>query len=100
MKVQLLEPLISEKRPVAERFPAFGTLMIGADDRIWIREFPRPADTTAHHWIAFSRDGQFHCRLDTPRFSEYYEFGDDYVLVKDPDSLGVDRVRQFVIRVP
>ena len=52
MKVRLLEPLTSGKRPVADRFPAFGMLMLGADDGIWIREFPRPAETIAYHWIA------------------------------------------------
>lgn len=35
---QMVEPLISDARPVAEQFPAFGQLRIGTDDKIWIRE--------------------------------------------------------------
>jgi len=88
------------KRPVADRFPAFGVLRYARDGRIWIREYPRPTDTTGHHWIAFAADGRFECRLDTPRFAEYLEFGADYLLVRDPDSLGVERVRQFSLRAP
>ncbi len=96
-RTRMLDPLINDRRPVADRFPAFGQLRIGRDGRLWIREFPRPRDTTAHHWIAFTPDGAFDCRLDTPRFSSVYEFGADYALVYDRDSLGVERVQRFEI---
>src|SRR5690606_37330732 len=51
------------KRPVADRFPAFGLLRYARDGRIWIREYPRPSDTTGHRWIAFAPDGRLECRL-------------------------------------
>jgi hypothetical protein len=95
LRAMLIEPLITDARPIADRFPAFGQLRIGRDGRLWIREFPRPQDTTGHHWIAFTADGRFDCRLDAPRFAQVYEFGADYLLVADPDSLGVERVRQY-----
>lgn len=88
------------KRPVADRFPAFGLLRHARDGRIWIREYPRPSDSTAHHWIAFGADGRFDCRLDTPRFAEYLEFGADYLLVREPDSLDVERVRLYALGRP
>lgn len=101
MKPRFLAPLISEDRPVADSFPAFGMLMLASDGAIWIREYPRPADTTAHHWIAFERDGRFRCRLDTRRFREYLDWGRDYLLVADPDTAtDVERVRLFAIRGP
>jgi hypothetical protein len=100
MRARFLDPLITERRPVADRFPAAGQLRIGGDGRIWMREYPRPLDTLAHHWVAFAADGRFDCRLDTPRFSEVTEFGADYVLVVDRDSLGVERVKQFAITHP
>lgn len=100
MRPRFLDPLISDQRPVADSFPAFGMLMLGSDDGIWIREFPRPTDSTAHHWIGFDRDGAFRCRLDTRRFSEYLDWGRDYLLVLDPDSVGVVRVREFRLRMP
>ncbi len=94
---QAIDADVGPERPIANRFPAFGQLRIGRDDRIWIREYPRPTDTSnKHHWIAFGRDGRFDCRLETPRFNEYLEFGADYLLVLDPDSTtDVERVRSF-----
>jgi len=101
LRPRFLDPLISEKRPVADSFPAFGQLMLSSDSAIWIREFPRPSDTLAHHWIAFERDGTFRCRLDTPRFAEYLDWGRDYVLVVDPDTASdVERVRLYKVGSP
>jgi hypothetical protein len=101
MYAVLVEPMVSAARPVAEQFPAFGQLHIGTDNRLWIREYPRPrADTTTYRWLAFQPDGTFACRLTTPRYNQFYEFGADYVLVRDADSLGVERVRQFPLRGP
>lgn len=101
LRPRFLDPLISQKRPVADSFPAFGQLMLSSDSAIWIREYPRPSDTTAHHWISFARDGSFRCRLDTPRFAEYLDWGRDYLLVADPDTAsGVERVRLFTVRLP
>ena len=100
MRQQFLPTDMSDRRILNDRFPAFGQLQVGRDGRIWIREYPRPTDTTAHHWIAFERDGRLSCRLDTRRFAEYYEFGSDYLLVRDPDSLDIERVRQFPLRNP
>ncbi len=96
----MVGPMVSEQRPVAELFPAFGQLHIGTDQRLWIREQPRPRDTVDYQWISFAPDGAFNCRLTTPRFAQFYEFGADYVLVRDADSLGVDRVRMYPLRGP
>jgi hypothetical protein len=88
---------IDPDRPVAERFPAFGLVRLGRDGRVWVREFLRPADSSGkHRWIAFAADGRFDCRLETPRFTEYFEFGADYLLVADPDtSTDVERLRRY-----
>lgn len=94
---QRVEPLITERRPVADSFPAFGQLRIGRDGRLWMREFPRPRDTLAHHWMAFTADGRFDCRLDTPRFDRIEEFGADHALVFTRDTLGVERVARYRI---
>lgn len=94
---RMVEPLITARRPVADTFPAFGQLRIARDGRLWIREFPRPNDTLAHHWIAFTADGRFDCRLDTPRFDRIEEFGADHALVYTRDTLGVERVARYRI---
>jgi hypothetical protein len=97
---QMLDAEIGPGRPVADFFPAFQGLSLGRDGRIWIRDFVRPGDEGPHRWTAFSADGRFDCRLETRRFAEYLEFGADYLLVRDPDSLDVERIRQFAIRKP
>lgn len=91
----LVEPMLSEKRPVADRFPAFGRLRLARDGRIWVREFPRPQDPPEHRWLGFESDGRFACRLVTPRYDDILEFGADYVLTHERDTLGVERVRQY-----
>jgi hypothetical protein len=92
---------LSTARPVADRHPAFSILRIGTDGAIWVREIARPTDTTTTYgWIGFDADGRFRCRLRTPQYPEFYEFGPDYILVQDPDSLDVERVRQFPLRQP
>jgi hypothetical protein len=99
MRERMVEPLISESRPIAEQFPAFGQLRIATDDKVWIREYPRPRDdSTTYRWIAFQPDGTFACRLTTPRFDQFYEFGAEYLLVRERDELGVERVRQYPIQ--
>ena len=95
-----LTPQISDKRPVAERFPAFSGLMLGRDGRMWIREYQPPVDTSGRRWVAFTADGRFDCRLQTPRFREFLEVGKDHMLVLDEDSLGVERVKLFTITHP
>jgi hypothetical protein len=75
--------------------PAMNGIRIGTDGRIWIREYYVLGDTLPRQWIGFNRDGQFDCRLQTPRFREFLEFGADYLLALETDSLGVERVKQF-----
>lgn len=100
MRDQMLPAEIGERRPVAERFPAFQALTLGRDGRVWIRDFVRPSDSGPHRWTAFTDDGRFDCRLETPRFAEYLEFGADYLLVREPDSLDVERVRLYPLTRP
>ena len=85
---------------MAERFPAFSGLLLGRDGRTWIREYQAPVDTSGRRWVAFTADGRFDCRLQTPRFREFLEVGKDHMLVLDEDSLGVERVKLFTITHP
>jgi hypothetical protein len=97
MRDRMLDAEVGDRRPVAERFPAFQSLTLARDGRLWIRDFVRPGDEGPHRWTAFTPDGRFDCRLETPRFAEYLEFGADYLLVREPDSLDVERVRLYPI---
>jgi hypothetical protein len=100
MKRMLVDPLISDERPVADRFPAFQSVMLGRDDRIWIREPSRPTGPQSAQWLAFDADGRFACRATLPSFRNFYEFGEDYLLALDPDELGVERVVLYRLTAP
>jgi hypothetical protein len=92
LRERLLKPLVSEARPVADQFPAFGTLMSGRDGRIWIREFNRPGMTSPPRWTAFDAEGQVQCQATLPDVEQVYEIGADYLLALDPDEDDVPRV--------
>jgi hypothetical protein len=92
MRRRLVEPLVSEARPVADHFPAFGTLLAGRDGRIWIRDFNRPGMTTRPQWTAFDAEGRVQCQAIFPDVDQVYEIGADYLLALDPDEDDVPRV--------
>lgn len=97
---RMVEPLISEKRPVADRFPAFAGITTGRDGRIWVREFATPDRANTRSYLTFDAEGRFICRAVMPAFNNVFEFGKDYLLAHDRDSLGVERVLQFPIGGP
>lgn len=100
MRQAMLEPLISEQRPVADRFPAFTSLRLGTDDRTWVRPFVKPTEPREQRWYVFSPDGRFECRARLPDLSELYELGADYVLGLQRDDLGIERVVKHSIGIP
>jgi len=91
-RAMFVEPLISEDRPVADRFPAYASAMLGRDGRIWIREYARPRGPQTQRWVAFDADGHFQCLATLPEVDQVYEIGSDYMLALDRDDLGVERV--------
>jgi hypothetical protein len=93
----MIEPQIREDRPVADVFPAFAGVAIGRDGRIWVREYPTPDRASSRIYLVFDPDGRFVCRADMPAFDNVVDFGSDYLLAHDRDSLGVERVLQFPI---
>jgi hypothetical protein len=94
---EAMEYELGKVRPVAEEFPAFGRLVIGRDGRFWVREFRRPSAPRPHQWIAFDSTGRFDCRATIPPFAELYEFGADYLLTLEQDSLDQEKVLQYSI---
>jgi hypothetical protein len=100
MKARLVDPLVSEQRPVADEFPAFSTVIVGRDGRIWIREYPKPGEPDARRMIAFGADGRALCRATFPPFDEILEIGADYLLAQTEGEAGAERVQQFALRGP
>jgi hypothetical protein len=94
----LYESRVHPNRPIADVMPAMNAIRLGTDGRIWIREFQPQADSSPRRWVAFNRDGRFDCRLSTPKFQEFSEYGADYLLVVEQDSLEVERVRVYPLK--
>lgn len=92
MRKQLVEPLLSEERPVADRFPAFSSLQLGKDGRVWVREFVKPAEPREQRWLVFDADGRFSCRATLPTDAQALEFGADYLITLQRDELGIEQV--------
>lgn len=86
--------------PVADSMPAFDRVEVGMDGRIWVRGYRPRSDTTPQRWTGFDRAGRFTCSATMPVAGELLEFGDDYVLMKDPDADGVERVSRFRLGQP
>jgi hypothetical protein len=100
LRRQLLDPLISEKRPIARELPALSDVSLGRDGRIWFREYSRPTATKAQQWLGFDPDGRFLCRAAFPMLSQLLEIGADYALVQERDGEGVERVLQYSLGQP
>ena len=89
---------ISPERPVAELFPAIGSIMIGRDGRIWVAQYDRPREDRG--WLAFEPDGRFLCHLPARVPGSVREFGADYVLLQRESELGVQSVHLHRLEVP
>lgn len=100
------EPMVSEDRPVADRFPAHGTLLLDEGGDIWVRRYAQPSwpDEDDDRWLVFRGDGRFLCHARTPPAIENVwdlrEIGDDYLLATVRDTLGVEYVRRYSLRKP
>jgi len=92
MRKRLIDPLVSEQRPVADEFPAFSTVMLGRAGDLWVREYVKPREPESNPWIVFGPDGQLQCRAALPVVDQVLEFGPGYFLALDRDDLGVERV--------
>ncbi len=88
---------LSDDRPVADLFPAISGVMVGRDDRIWVRQYDRPGEDRG--WLAFDPDGEFRCHMAPPPGS-ILEFGSDYVLLRHESDLGVQTVRLHGLELP
>ncbi|WP_420634488.1 6-bladed beta-propeller [Candidatus Palauibacter sp.] len=90
--------LLSDERPVADRFPAASSVRVGRDGRIWVRRYPRPRETTG--WLAFEPDGDFFCHLDPVPGLQVYEIGADYILGSRRDELDIESVVMYELIPP
>ncbi len=94
----LNEAMIDTDRPVADEFPAFSSIMLGTDGRLWVAPYRKPGQEP-RRWMAFAPDGTFSCHLERVPIS-IYEIGADYVLGVQSDELGVPTVVMYRLGGP
>lgn len=87
------EATIDPERPVADVFPAFTSIMLGTDGRLWVAPYRKPGGE-ARRWMAFEPDGSFSCHLERVPMG-IREIGADYVLGVQTDELGVPSVAMY-----
>lgn len=92
------EAIVDSDRPVADLFPAFSSLMLGTDGRLWVAPYRKPGQEP-RRWMAFEPDGTFSCHLERVPIS-ISEIGADYVLGVQSDELGVQTVAMYRLGRP
>lgn len=83
-----------EQMPRHATFPAFGAVELGADGRLWVRDFTPPGGE-GEIWHAFDADGTYLARLELPPGMDVLEFGESRILVRARDEMDVERVRLY-----
>ena len=79
--------------PLPESFPAFMAIEVDAPGYLWVREYNRPEDGDRALWTVFDPDGVVQGFIETPPGLVIYEIGEDYILGKAEDELGVEYVQ-------
>ena len=79
---------------IAESFPAFSRIMGDAAGCLWVREYDFPLEERpAPLWTVFDPEGRVPGFLETPAGLEIREIGEDYILGRKVDELGVESIR-------
>ena len=78
--------------PLPESFPAFSALEVDALGYLWVREYNLPGDEDRALWAVFDPEGLVQGFVETPPGLVIYEIGEDYILGKMQDELGVEYV--------
>lgn len=87
-----------EPVPVAEHLPAFGSIIADALDYLWVEEFEPPGEEVPGVlWSIFDPDGEILGFVETPEELEVYEIGEDYILGRVSDELGVEFIQLWTL---
>ena len=80
--------------PVAEHFPAFASVMSDRAGHLWVEEYGFPGEEVdGGLWTVFDPDGHVLGLVETPPGLAIHEIGEDYILARVQDDLGVEYVQ-------
>ena len=80
--------------PMPATFPAFDDIVADPLGHLWVREYDVPGEESPNPlWTVFDPDGQVLGFVETPPGLRIYEIGEDYILGRATDDLGVEYVQ-------
>ena len=79
-------------RPLVESFPAFSEILSDLAGNLWVQEYRMPGEE-AVVWTVFDAEGRIRGLTETPADLEVLEIGEDYLLARVVDELGVEYVQ-------
>ena len=80
--------------PVAETFPAFSAILTDDAGYLWVREYDFPREERpAPLWTVFDPGGHVLGFMETPKDVRIHHIGEDYVVVRVQDELGVESIQ-------
>ena len=72
--------------------PAFGSLILDAERNVWVKEYSPPAEEDANRFLVFDSTGVWLGFVTAPSGLRVRSIGDDYVIGKSEDGVGVETV--------
>ena len=83
-----------EASPLAETFPAFTSVMGDGVGHLWVREYDFPGEERpAPLWTVFDPAGRILGFVETPKELTIFEIGEDWILGRTADELGVQSIQ-------
>lgn len=95
---QVLAGVLKELRP-PEQFPLIDQIHVDSEDRLWVRTF-RGYGSAQTTWLIVGDNGKTLAEAILPRNLEILEIGPDYLLGLSRDSVGVETVGSYRVRLP
>lgn len=84
---------------LAETFPAFSTILADAAGNLWVREYDFPREERPGPlWTVFDPEGRALGFVETPGGLEVHEIGEDYILGRFVDELGVETIQLWALQ--
>jgi hypothetical protein len=80
-----------------DSLPAVRSIELDQDDQMWI-ELARHESAAESRWDVFTREGALLGEVTLPGALQVFEIGRDYIIGRDRDDLGVERVRVLKLR--
>ncbi len=84
--------------PVADRFPAFASVMSDRAGHLWVEEYEIVGEEAEGVlWTVFDPEGRMLGYVETPEGLEVYGIGEDYVLGRVQDELEVEYIQVWAL---